>query len=564
MNSHHDEVMKYCDDIKHNNILSGLYTKKAVNRFLSDLKRQKDEDFLYEFRPIQGDKIINFAEKLFIPDLNKNLTLLPWMKFIYYNLFGWVLKTDTTKRRFRTAYCEVARKNSKTTSLLFPIILYDFMYTPAAESFFVSKDGNQSSKVFLELKQIFINSFKYNTKEINITDSSIRKDTSFILFFSSESRGTDSYKNSCSVIDEYWDYDNNKVITSFRYGGRARKNNLSLIITSAGTNIDGPCYAENEKARKILNNVLTDDTYFTIIYAYDETDDWKDEKHFIKANPSLYTILDKNILLNDLHDAIITPSHVPDFKSKTCGVWQNATSNWIPLEKWDTDTRRLSVNEDVFVSESCYCGIDLSSVNDFTVYTKVFKKDHNYYFFHKFYIPEEQIKEKYKGDNINILEWTNNGIVIATPGSTIDYDYIFNDIMKDSEKFNIKEIAYDKWQSNKLIEKLETELGDNVVLIDFPQSLVRMSGPTKVYEKAIYDDTIIDSSPVMKWMITNATIKIDVNGNYKPLKEFKGKNSTKRIDGVITSIMCMDRCNQNEAPVILQSRDFNKVLNLFN
>ena len=234
MNSkHYDEVLKYCNDIKSKKILSGIYTQKAINRFLNDIKRQKDEDFLYELKPEFADDIIDFAEKLFIPDINKKLELLSWHKFIYCNLFGWVHKLDNTRRRFRSGYVEVARKNSKTTSLLFPIILFDFKRTKSAESFFVSKDGAQSSKVYNELKQIYLETFNVDQKHTIITDSGIKtKDNSFIQFFSSETRGTDSYKNSMSVIDEFHAYDNDKIITSFRYGGRARKNNLVLIITS--------------------------------------------------------------------------------------------------------------------------------------------------------------------------------------------------------------------------------------------------------------------------------------------------------------------------------------------
>jgi phage terminase large subunit-like protein len=86
-----------------------------------------------------------------------------------------------------------------------------------------------------------------------------------------------------------------------------------------------------------------------------------------------------------------------------------------------------------------------------------------------------------------------------------------------------------------------------------------MSGPSKEYERLIYEDKIIDSNPVMKWMVGNAVIKIDINGNYKPLKEYK--SSTKRIDGVITSIMSIDRANVNESLPV--NTDFNNILKLF-
>ena len=561
LNKHNKEVDNYCKDIISKKILSGVYSQKAIKRFIDDLKRQKDEDFLYEFKPELADDVIDFAEKLFIPDLNKKLELLPWHKFIYYNLFGWVHKLDNTRRRFRSGYVEVARKNSKTTSLLFPMILFDFKRTNAAESFFVSKTGEQSAKTYAELKQIYTESFIVDPRETVITDSGIRnKNNSFVQFFSSETRGTDSYKNSMSVVDEFHAYENDKVITSFRYGGRARKNNLVLIITSAGTNISGACYAENEKARKILNKITNDDTYFTIIYSYDDNDDWKDNKNFIKANPSLNTIIMQDILEQDLNDALITPSHQQDFKSKTCGIWSNDTSNWIPIQKWDTNKRNEIVDVSQFYNENCYASLDLSSINDFTAYTKCFYFEGDYYLFHKFYIPLEQINEKYKHENINIQDWINRGIVTATPGSTIDYDFIKEDIRKDNENFNIIELAYDKWQANKLIDQLE-EIIPKTILIQYEQSLKQISNPTKEFERLIMEDKIIDNNPVMKWMMTNAVVKPDANNNYKPLKEYK--SSTKRIDGVITSIMVIDRCNANMGNIQQANKDFNSILSLF-
>jgi phage terminase large subunit-like protein len=558
--SHLKEVMQYCKDIKSGKILSGMYTKKAINRFLNDLKRQNDKDFLYEFKPEMAEEVIEFAEELVIPDMtteDKKLKLLSWHKFIYYNLFGWVYKLDNARRRFMLGYVEVARKNSKTTSLLFPIIIYDFLTTESAESYFVAQDEKQSYKSFQEMKHI-IKADKDLSKVVSDTVSAITYQHSRIAFFSSESEGMDSYKNSCSVIDEFHSYNKDTAITSALYGGRARENRLVLIITSAGLNISGPCYAENEKAKKILNGVATDETYFTIIYAYDEQDDWKDPGNFIKANPSLGVIIKPEILENDLNDALITSSHQGDFKAKTCGIWTNDSVSWIPLQKWDTEKRNAVIDINDFKGCRCYGAIDLSSVSDFTAYTKCFQKDDRYYFFHRFYVPSEQVLEKYKNENIGIREWIDRGIVTAIPGPTIDYNFIINDITRDAEDFTIGEIAYDRWNSGKLIDSLDEKL-PGIVLAEFDQSLRQMSGPSKEFERLILEDRIIDGNPVMKWMVSNAVIKPDANNNYKPLKPYK--SSTEKIDGVISSIMSLSRCQENENTNF--STDFNDILKLF-
>jgi phage terminase large subunit-like protein len=537
---HKKEVAKYCSDIIKGNIASGTFVKKAVKRYLADLKRQDDQDFEYRFHPELADEVIDFAQTLEIPDIStedKLLTLLPWMKFIYYQVWGWRSKSDSSKRRYRQAYVEVARKNSKTTSILFPFIIWDFLESDAAESYFVSKDGDQSRKSFKELLHI-IKANKELGSVINETVSAITYQTSRIAFFSSESLGIDSYKNSLSVIDEFHAYDNDKVVTAFRYGGRARKNNLVMIITSAGNDISGPCYAENEKCKKILNNIYTDETYFGIIYAYDDIDDWKDSAHYIKANPSLGTFLTKEILDIDLSDALITPSHQNDFKSKTCGIWTSGTSSWIPIQKWERN-KQYQIDEASLTGMNAVGAFDLSSIADFTAYTLSFRlEDGKYYQKHKFYVPEVTVQEKFKKDNINILGWIQQGLVTVIPGETVDYDWVFNDIFADVKKYNILELVYDKWHSSKLITRLESELY-NIPLVKFDQSLKSMSDPTKAYEKAALDGNIVDNNPVMLWMIGNVFIRPDINNNYKPMKT--SKSSTQRIDGVITSVMSLDR-----------------------
>jgi phage terminase large subunit-like protein len=119
-------------------------------------------------------------------------------------------------------------------------------------------------------------------------------------------------------------------------------------------------------------------------------------------------------------------------------------------------------------------------VNDFTALTLCFRKDGYYYLYHKFYVPSEQVLEKYRVENINIRGWIDGGIVTSTPGATVDYDYIIADVEKLSGDYDIVELAYDKWQSNRLIDRLE-ELLPKTLIIQYDQSLRQMSGPSKYF-----------------------------------------------------------------------------------
>jgi phage terminase large subunit-like protein len=161
-------------------------------------------------------------------------------------------------------------------------------------------------------------------------------------------------------------------------------------------------------------------------------------------------------------------------------------------------------------------------------------------------------------ENINIKEWIDKGVITVISGPTIDYEFIKNDIIADAERFNIVELAYDRWQANRLIESLD-EIIPKTILIQYDQSLKQMNNPSKDFERLIMEDKIIDSNPVMKWMVTNAVVRPDINGNYKPLKEYK--SSTKRIDGVVTSIMAIDRCQSGDK--LPTTTNFDDVLRLF-
>ena len=77
-------------------------------------------------------------------------------------------------------------------------------------------------------------------------------------------------------------------------------------------------------------------------------------------------------------------------------------------------------------------------------------------------------------------------------------------------------------------------------MVDFAQSITAMSEPSKDWEAAVADSQIIDNNPVMDWMVSCASIKEDANGNIKVIKPEANKTS-KRIDGVITSIMANNR-----------------------
>ena len=523
-----DLVLNYCKDIKQEKIKSCVYIKLAVKRFESMLKKAPD-GYIANWEKLT--EVINFAESLFIPDINKSLCLLPWQIFAYAGIYLFTKKENDNAFLTQIAYIEVARKNSKTTSILFPAILYNFLATENAESYFFSGDEKQAKKTFEEITQIVKQSKELNSV-CKCWSSSIVFKNSRISFFTSGTKKIDSYKNSFAVLDEYHEYLTDKPLQASLQGMRARKQGGQvLIITTAGLNVTLPCYYESMEAKNMLQGINKNDpAYFALIYTIDKDDDWKDAANLEKANPSIDLITNRKLLEQDLERAIKRPSTQANFLAKTYNIWRNAMgSNWIPPEVWIKQKNKTSD----YKNKNAVGAIDLSSIRDLTVFTLYWEDKGCIFAFHKVYIPEETLIERIQKENIGYAQWVEAGIVTVTPGATIDYDFLIKDIVSISKECQLSKIAYDPWHAQSLIKDLEKELPADVSLIEFKQNLASISEPSKLFEKNILDKKIVDKNPVMAWALSNVVIKADVNGNIKPLKLNEGA----KIDPVITSIM---------------------------
>lgn len=521
-------ILDYCKDIKSGKIKSGLYTQLAVKRFEKMLKAPPT-GFFANWEKLTD--IINFAENLFIPDINKKLTLIPWQCFAYAGIYLFTKKDNPDCFLTQIAYIEVARKNSKTTSILFPTVLYNFLATESAESYFFSGNDEQARKSFKDLKEIVKATAELNTV-CQCWSNSIVYKNSKITFFSSGTKKIDSYKNSFAVLDEYHEYYTDKPLQSSLQGMRARKQGGQVvIITTAGIDVTLPCYYESTEAKKMLKSInKNDDAYFALIYTIDKDDDWKDADNLDKANPSIDLITNRALLEQDLKRAIARPSTQGNFLAKTYNLWSNTKgSNWIAAEIWLKQKNKKSDYKD----KKVMAAIDLSSIRDLTVITLYWEDTGLFFAHHKIYIPEDTAVERIAKENTGYAEWIEAGFITVIAGASIDYNFIMNDLLEISKECTIEKIAYDPWHAQMLIDALSKELPAQIDLIEFKQNIGNISEPAKMFEKNVLDKKIIDKNPVMTWALGNVVIRPDVNGNIKPLKAEDGA----KIDPVITSIM---------------------------
>lgn len=529
---------QYIDDIEKGKIVAGVYTKKAIKRFKSDLRRSKDEDFLYYFDWECVNAICSFAELLKPSDLNgKTIVLLPWQIFCFANLEGWRFKMDHDRKRFRMAYIEVNRKNGKTTGMLLPLVLWNFLKYKASESYIVSSRDDLAEKTFKEVRDIIKAESNLDDilecKSLAITFKDI-SEKSRLGFFCDGGKDADGFRPRFFCLDEYHAFASDKMLTSMQYGMRSKKDAQGVMITTADTEINCPCYEQNLKAKRILNGTQTQDDYFCIIYAIDETDDYHDPKCWQKANPSLYDIIEPSVIQADIDDAELTPHKIPELKAKTFGIWGGGgEKSWLPIEVWQKN-KDVPFDENDFIGCECVGGLDLSQVDDLSGYTLKFVKNGLSYYLHRFYIPKDTLQQRYRKENVSFYDWVQKGIIRTIPGATIDYSFILRDFLLDADKFKIRGLGYDKWHARDVIDGIEEKRSD-IALIEIEQNLKKLSPIFKSYEKEIKDGKVVDNSPLSLWCMHNVEIKPDVNENYKPMK--KNHSSTQRIDPIVAATM---------------------------
>ena len=131
--------------------------------------------------------------------------------------------------------------------------------------------------------------------------------------------------------------------------------------------------------------------------------------------------------------------------------------------------------------------------------------------------------------------WVREGFLKLTPGNVADYDFIRAQINLDREKFAVRGIAYDPWNSSQLVNDL---VGDGAPMVKTRQGLVTLSAPTKELQRVLLEGTEEKpmfrhgGNPAVRWQADNFSVKLDPAGNVKPDKS----TAADKIDAIAATI----------------------------
>ena len=532
------------------NVISGeqvacKWLRLAVDRHSHDLATGAEQGLWFDKEA--GTHVVDFFQFLKHSKgewAGQTVTLEPWQMFALWVLFGW--KRADGLRRFRTAYMEVARKNGKST-LASGVGLYllDADGEPGAEVYSAATKRAQAQITHAEATRMVkaspflrrrIRAFRDN---LHIPDTAAKFEP-----LGRDADSMDGLNIHGAIIDEVHAHKTRDVWDVLETATGSRRQPLLFGITTAGFDRQSLCWDLHEYTEKVLQGVIRDDTFFGLIFSIDEGDDWQSPGVWAKANPNIGVSVKPDDLERKADKAKEMPSALNSFLRLHLNVWTQSETKWLDLEHWRACGG--AVDTEGLRGRSCYGGLDLSSTTDISALVLVFPPladEDPYQVLCRFWIPEDNMRLRSKRDRVPYDVWTRQGLIATTPGNVIDYDFIVAEVDELAQKYDIAEIAFDRWGATRIYQKLEDA---RMTMVQFGQGFASMSPPMKELEKIVLSGQLAHGgNQVLTWMADNLVAREDPAGNIKPDKE----KSVERIDGMVALIMGLDRAIRHETSV---------------
>lgn len=554
----------YAQKVLSGEIVACRYVKLACQRHLNDLERQDTEGFPYHFDGVRADHAIAFIEQLrhvegpnasTIGGRDNRITLELWEKFFVGNVMGW-RRADGT-RRFRHVYFEVARKNAKTTlaaALANYVFWADRPEDPGCQIYFGATKQEQAAlawriaRLQIERHPVLKNKAKtYESKQyivktqLNGKGRSVSDWSSRMRPLGQDSKTEDGLNPSMAIIDEYHAHLTSEILDVLESGMVARLQPLTLILTTAGSNFNGPCYqVERPLAIGILQRSLQPipEDVFAMIYTLDEGDDFTDPACWIKANPNLGVSVLQTHLESRVNIALASPARARDVQTKNFNIWLQHILRWIKDDEWMACDS--PVDEKALMGRHCTLAFDLSTNTDLTAICAAFPpvaENDLWRLFWRFFMPMNNLLKREQEDKVPYTEWVRMGLLIPTDGDVVDYDYIEQEIRILGQNYLVDEIAYDPFKAGEVVNHLSTEFQ----MVEVAQRPKPMAIYTDIFERIVKKRGMAHGgNPIARWMMTCTEMKSDRQGNIMPMKP-RRETSGKRIDGIVAAIMAVGR-----------------------
>ena len=519
------------------------WVRLACERQERDLKRS---EWAYRFDQRKAEAVCIFIE--YLPHVKGRwgsdlIQLLPWQVWLLTTVFGWV--DADGYRRFRTAYTEVPRKNAKSTlSSGVALYLLGADGEPGPEVYSLATTRDQARIVFDDARAMARRTPELCEAlgiEVLAHAISIEGINGTFRPLSSDAQTLDGLNIHGAIIDEFHAHSTRAVWDVVNSATGSRLQALRWVITTAGFNRSGVCFEQRDYVTRLLRQQVEDETYFGVIWTIDDGDDWTTEAAHRKANPNYgISVIPKDIQTL-CRQAQASAQSQNNFLTKRLNVWVSADTAFFNMQSWDRC--RSEITLDQFDGCECYIGLDLASKNDLAAKELLFRRDGEWYWFNRCYLPEDVIEDHVHTNCAHYAGWARSGRLTLTPGNIIDYEWIERDLLDDLERFRVLAIVADPSEFTYLGTRLQAA---GAPVIEYPVNVANYSDPMKELEALILAGKIHhDGDPLLAWSVSNVVAHMDARERVFPRKE-RVENKIDPVTAAIGALGYALRQQQNQ------------------
>lgn len=310
----------------------------------------------------------------------------------------------------------------------------------------------------------------------------------------------------------------------------AQESPLSIIIsTQAPTDAD-------------LLSILIDDALKggdprtkVVLYTADEALDPFSEEAIRQANPHFDVFMNQAEVFDQAEAARRMPSAEAGYRNLILNQRIDPTAMFVSRSVWQNNGKEPRP----LAGRKVYGGLDLSSVSDLTALVLIGEEVGEWDVESTFWLPEQGLMEKSRQDRVPYDVWHGQGLLQATPGASISYDFVAQYLRGVFNRYDVQALAFDRYNMKFLRPCLvragftERELER---FVEFGQGMVSMSPALRELETMLLRSELRHGNhPVLTMCAANAALEIDAAENRK----FTKKKSTGRIDGLVALAMAV-------------------------
>ncbi len=521
--------------------LAGRLERLCVER---SIRHAQDDRFYLDVEEVERIlEIVSFFRHTKGKYAKRLFELMPWQQFFLAMVFGMKYQ-NSGLRLYRKALLCVPKKNGKSEFAgAIGVLMTYFDGEYGAECYSAANKYDQAMYSWNAAKGI-LKQLANEDEGINgdlkvydsITTRSLLNDADECFFkpIAADSKTLDGVNPHFAVIDEYHEAKDTAIPDNMESGMVSREQPLLLITTTRGFNIGAPLWQLEDSYTQILKGTIENENVFPLIFALDEDDDWQDESVWIKANPGLGRTPTVEGLQQEYRKAITEGARREiSFRTKNLNEWTSVSSRFIKDSELMAGSTKDWEEADLD-GLLCFCGLDLAKTRDITAVAYLFPPQAGFDKFRvlmRYYLPEDNAKERSRQDRVSYLEWADKGWITLTPGNVVDYELILSHILNDGATYDVRGMAYDPWNA----AHMATKLAENGLEVrEFAQNTRKFNEPIRFLEsRALLAELDLRHDPVLRWMFGNIEIYTDGNGNIK----FDKGRSKEKIDGPVALAM---------------------------